>query len=116
MSKQMRASEILNFVGKETTPDGKESAAHYEHIRGARSLFYRGAVRKLVLGWAEYADACRGEFDSTIGEDGFLGEAWKDIGEALLTLLNGELGGFDGGSLDANIRNFAKEQGVDLNE
>lgn len=112
----MNASAILTFVGKPTTPDGKENVAHHEHVNGARSYHYRRAIRHLVTGWAEYAEAAKHDFDSTIGEDSFLGDAWKDIGEALLTLLNGEIGGYDGGSLNANIRNFASANGITLNE
>jgi hypothetical protein len=47
-------------------------------------------------------------------DDGFLGPAFVEIARSLLVLLNGELGRFDGGTLDALVRAIAAENGFEL--
>jgi hypothetical protein len=106
--------DILAWVGPERMDDGKECVAHYQH-RHARSRQYTSpqgsAIRAMLEGWAKYADTHRDRFESSIGEDGPLGPEWETIGRAFLALLNGELGGWDGGSLDHNIRERLKAEG-----
>lgn len=76
-----------------------------------------GAERALVTmvnGWAEYADAHRERFGSTIGDDGVLGPAWEEIARGLRSLLNGEIGRLDGGFMDSILYDAAASQGVNL--
>jgi hypothetical protein len=68
----------------------------------------------MLQGWLAYADAHRAAFDSLISEDGVLGPSWLDIGKAMLTMLNGELGRMDGGTLDGVIRDAMLKNGVDM--
>ncbi len=65
----------------------------------------------LLRGWLAYADCHLRRYESTIGEDGFLGPEWAKIGGAIRDLLNGELGRLDAGSLDTIICNRLEENG-----
>jgi hypothetical protein len=62
------------------------------------------AVVRGVEALALYADAHAERFDSDISEDHVLGPAWRAWGDALLTLLNGETGALDCGTVDGLIR------------
>ena len=65
---------------------------------------YERALLNMLDGWSEYAKAHKDACGSPIGDDAVLGSDWQEIGRALLCLLNGELGRFDGGTLDSSIR------------
>jgi hypothetical protein len=71
-------------------------------------------VRDLVIAWARHGEAHRIVHGTNIGEDQYLGFAWKAQAQALLMMLNGELGRLDGGTLDKIIRAVAETCGVDL--
>ena len=62
------------------------------------------AFVELLSGWLRYADAHQAAYESGIGADYILGPAWTQIGNALVTLLNGDLGRLDGGTLDGLLR------------
>ena len=68
---------------------------------------------KMLTSWADYARDHNERYSSLIGEDYILGEAWKQIGTNLRTLLNGELGVLDGGTLDGFIVGTMRENGID---
>lgn len=68
----------------------------------------------LIRGLAQYGARTREEYGSKVGNDGFLGPAWKDIADSIRTLLNGNLGRFDGGTLDALLHAICAENGVEL--
>lgn len=74
------------------------------------------ALKHLIVGWARYAEAHQQRFGSSIADDGVLGPAWERIGSDLLLLLNGDLGRFDGGTLDGAIRDIARSAGTNLDE
>lgn len=74
------------------------------------------SLKQLILGWARYAEEHQKRFGSTVGDDGFLGPAWAEIGKSLRTLLNGDLGRFDGGTLVGAILDIASSAGVKLEE
>ena len=65
----------------------------------------------LILEWAKYADTHFRRFDSRIGEDNVLGPAWMEIGKNLKTLMNGELNGLDGGTLDRIVYEILEAEG-----
>lgn len=71
------------------------------------------AVVMLMHAWANYANAHKERFESVIGDDGFLGPLWEDMGKSLRGMLNGELGRLDGGTCDAFILDTLSENGVD---
>jgi len=58
------------------------------------------AILGLLRGWLVYADEHKERFEGEIGEDYFLGPAWAVIGGNIRTLLNGETGRLDCGTLD----------------
>jgi len=70
-------------------------------------------VVHMLRGWLEYADAHAQRYESGIGEDGVLGPAWAEIGDALRQLLNGELGRLDAGTLDSVLYETLKGEGFD---
>lgn len=78
------------------------------------SMRREAALRDLIVGWARMAELHRMDYGSLIGADGVLGVAWKGIGISLRIMLNGDLGRFDGGTLDKLILEIAEATGVDL--
>lgn len=69
------------------------------------------AVVGLIRSWLEYAEAHESSLGSNIGEDGYLGDEWRDIGLALRGLLNGETGRLDCGTLDRAILDALESAG-----
>ena len=74
------------------------------------------AIMDMLYGWSEYATKHRTRYESIIGDDYVLGPAWQSIGENLRTLLNGELGGLDGGTVDGYIIGTMEYHGIDTSE
>jgi hypothetical protein len=77
------------------------------------------AIVAMYKAWLWYAiahkTASQGEY--AIGDDGVLGEPWRDIGVALLALLNGETGpDMDCGTMDHDIREALAAHGIDTSE
>lgn len=111
----MEARDILYAAGS----DDQNSEWRRKHNKQAawteRNWIGSGpSIGKMIGGWAYYAEAHQSRYESPIREDGVLGIYWEDIGKGLLGLLNGDIGGFDAGSLDHNIRAFAAQHGVTL--
>lgn len=71
---------------------------------------------RMLHGWYEYAQVHQDRFQSKIGEDYVLGPQWEAIGDALRTLLNGECGRLDCGTVDAFLLNTMGENGVDVDQ
>ena len=72
---------------------------------------FESAIVNLYRAMAEYADAHRKQYELTISEDRYIGDAWHQIGRGLIGLLNGETGRLDCGTLDSQIRAFLGEGG-----
>lgn len=72
------------------------------------------ALKSMIVGLHHYGREMRAEFDTPPGNDSFLGPAFKDIAESIITLLSDHLGRFDGGTLDALVRAICAENGVEL--
>jgi len=71
----------------------------------------------MIRAWKEYADSYRHQWDSGVGDDGFLGPYWQEIGASLVGMLSGPLGTrLDLATLDKYIRYIAKENGIDAEE
>lgn len=75
---------------------------------------YEVAIVGLFRAWYQYAVLHELRFESMIGEDYILGPAWTNIGSALRTLLNGECGSLDCGTLDHFVTQTMREHNVDL--
>lgn len=74
----------------------------------------RDVERCLVHGireWCSYAERHAKRHETEIGDDGVLGPAWEQWGRAMRTLLNGETGRLDCGTLDAILHDNLVEQG-----
>jgi len=82
-------------------------------LRPDKAASHESAMVLMVRGWCEYAQSHKDQFGSEIGDDRVLGDEWMAIGQAMLGLLNGDLGRLDGGTLDAIIRDNLNEQGFD---
>jgi hypothetical protein len=82
-----------------------------------RAIVYpRGSevpIVEMLKGWFEYADHHFSQFESLIGDDGFLGQHWEAIGDALRALLNGDCGRLDCGTVDGFILNTMRDNGID---
>jgi hypothetical protein len=74
------------------------------------------AVVRLVEALAIYADAHAARFESSMGDDGFLGPAWLDILKGTRTLLNGETGRLDCGTVDSMLVRMAQAAGYEEGE
>jgi hypothetical protein len=72
-----------------------------------------GAIAVATAEMDRYQRAYRALYENGLGADGVLGPAFETVLSGLLMLLNGELGPFDGGNLDREIRRVAKEAGLD---
>jgi hypothetical protein len=75
-----------------------------------------GAIVRLVTALADYSDAHRERFESSMGDDGFLGPAWLDILKGTRTLLNGETGRLDCGTVDSMLVRMAQAAGYEEEE
>lgn len=105
-------SKITDYRGPEAS---KTSLAYQQHSRARLNPAGR-AFCKLLEGFEEFAAEHKRRYESLIGEDYYTGEHWKAIGEALQGLLNCEIGGFDPGSIDKNIREVMQANGVEVPE
>ena len=73
-------------------------------------------VGKMYDAWHRLAENHRDRYKSVIGDDGVLGPAWEQIGDSLRTLLNGDCGGLDCGTVDGLILDTMTRHGVDTSE
>ena len=69
------------------------------HMRAARVQ----PVALMITALDQYAANHAERFESKIGEDYVLGPAFLDALRGVRTMLNGEIGGLDGGTCDAAI-------------
>lgn len=74
---------------------------------------FERAIRSMYAFLEEYADATRKRFRGPVGYDCVLGPAWLDMAKGLLSLLNGETGRFDCGTIDRMVRALAKANGFE---
>ena len=69
----------------------------------------------MLRGWVSYAEMQQHRYGSDIGNDYMFGDAWINIGLALKTMLDGDLGTrLDCGTLSAIINDNLEEQGYDV--
>jgi hypothetical protein len=114
----MNPLEVITMTTNDLTrvADGKNWQSRHLVCWGARSASPAAALRDAIVAWANIAEAHDDAFSRRIGDDSVLGAAWKQMGHALITMLNGDLGGLDGGTLDKLIRDIAVASHVDLDE
>jgi hypothetical protein len=73
-------------------------------------------IATLCTALARYADDHRARYESSLGDDGVLGPAWLDMLRSIRTLLNGELGQLDGGTIDGLLYDMAEAAGFEREE
>jgi len=77
---------------------------------------FEQAFKHLVQFLDQYDRAHTTRFDSAIANDYVLGDAYKDILKAARTLLNGEHGRFDAGTMDSIFLGIATTAGFSEDE
>jgi hypothetical protein len=102
-----RIEQNTNKTARKAFRENAWGSRHAQAIDQPKAGHERALVT-LLKAWAEYADAHRRRFESTVGDDGVLGSEWKQIGEAIIGLLNGEAGRLDCGTIDGLVREIAE--------
>lgn len=119
----MTCSELINELNDAAVRDDRTAGVLTWSVRhnGVFAAARRGmatrvdyVIARLIMAWADYADLHHARYESRIGADGVLGPAWQAQGEALLTLLNGELGDLDAGACDRIVRAVLANEGCDV--
>lgn len=64
------------------------------------------AIGQLISGLIAYAEEHQAAYDSPISDDYVLGPAHEQIAQGIQALLCGEIGRFDGGTLDGIVRQY----------
>lgn len=83
---------------------------HGEAMRNPRPGFERGMVG-LIKSLAELASAHRDRYEVFISEDSYMGEEWAQILSSAHSLLNGETGRLDCGTLSQQIEDLRSSGG-----
>lgn len=78
-------------------------------IRAHQAAGIMAMLRALAI----YADAHKSRYSTPIGQDGVLGKAWAQSLGGVRALLNGELNGLDGGTIDGAILAMARAAGFE---
>ncbi len=108
---------ILRYRGNTQNSDGNETVNHFHHRNACAHRYtdrHGAAYRKMLEGWAQYAEAYRQRYEEPIGNDHTVGGWWADVGRTLKRMLDGEVGGFDCGSLNANIGDLLRSEGFSI--
>ena len=117
----MIAEYEMKLRASDKTPDmGGWKARHDSAIVLARPTGMCRPFETPIAGmlhlWAQYAADHKKEYDAQIGDDYVLGPAWEELGDSIRTLLNGQTGRLDCGTLDAFILDTMSKNGVDTSE
>jgi hypothetical protein len=67
----------------------------FEHPIG-----FERAMVCMITGWLRYADLHFSRYEALLSDDAFLGPVWEQMGLNIRSLLNGECGRLDCGTLD----------------
>ena len=62
----------------------------------------------------DYASLYEERFEGVIGNDGVLGDGLKDIIQGLRTLLNGDCGRIDCGTIDSKLCELAERNSIEI--
>jgi hypothetical protein len=88
---------------------------HHQAIQAPRGI--ERAIVSLRAGLLEYGLQYGDRFEGcALGDDGVIGVAWLDMARGYLGLLNCETGRLDCGTLDGEVRNWARKFGFDEKE
>jgi hypothetical protein len=98
------------LAGKNTDTVSPWERRHNDALRAPNAK--ERPIRDMLESWHDYATNHYNMFDSLIGEDYVLGVAWQSIGESIRTLLNGECGRLDCGTVDSFILKTLADNGI----
>lgn len=102
--------QLINLRPPAPTEAPSYLARHHQAIQNPRGI--ERAIVALRAGLLEYGLQYGDRYDGcAIGDDCILGDAWFDLARAYLTLLNGECGRLDCGTLDGEVRRWATKFG-----
>jgi hypothetical protein len=110
---RLTCKAIIHRAHALTLSERRHSAAPDWARRHINAFTRSNAIAYMIEALGMYADRHYDRYESTIGDDGVLGEGWASMAQGLLTLLNGELGGLDGGTCDGIIREMMRANSVD---
>ncbi len=97
-------NSLLNVQAKKSFQNNHYGARH-------ASSFNSSTIGKMILAVAQYADDHKKRFDCPINEDYVLGPEILAMLKSIRGLLNGEIGGLDGGFTDEIILAISKNCG-----
>lgn len=106
-------TKIMQYRGPEYNSDNQLTVNASQHRAALehRTDEFGRALRKMLEGWEAYAAAHERRYEDRIGNDYCLGPYWAEVGLAIKRLLDGEVGGWDCGSLAGNITEAIETQG-----
>ena len=88
---------------------GDWKGRHLSAVKAPRN--FETPIIGLLRSWLTYAALHEMRYESGIGEDGVLGDAWRDTGLAIHKLLDGDCGRLDCGTLSTIIHHNLAVQG-----
>lgn len=98
----------LTAVDKST---GKKTGWDVRHNDAVIAPGRHERIVKLFKAWGEYAEAFRAVNEIPIGEDGYCGPYFEEIGHGLNGLLSADIGRLDGRTLNTFYLDTLKENG-----
>lgn len=89
-----------------------------EYAKKTIEAFHRndGGIPDLVIAYGEYADQYHEKFESKLGEDSVLERHFRNVGLALLGMLDGPIGELDRIWMEHIITNISLSHDIDLLE
>lgn len=107
--------QLIDAMLERTEPlkfqENRWGERHVEAFRAARR--FELPIVRLITAAAQYADAHFLAYESRIGQDGVLGDAWLQIIKSIRELLNGEIGRLDGGVTDRLLCDMLELEGFE---
>lgn len=103
-------------AAKPTGWDRRHNAEVKDTYRGIRSIDAPSSIIRMLDALAVYADEHARRYDSPIGQDGVLGDAWCKALGGVRAMLNGETGNLDCGTVDGAILAMVRAAGFEEND
>ena len=85
----------------------------YGYRHNFKWIVDKAPIARMVDAAAEYADHYHTSYDSKLGHDYVLGPEWEAIIRGIMGLLNGELDGLDGGTVDSLLRDMLRLEDIE---
>ena len=104
---------VLDYQGPKNRTTCVASVQHNCAVNRRYTSRFGAPFRKMLEAWEQMAVEHRRMYDLSIGNDGYVGPIWEDMARSLRSLLSADIGGFDCGSLDANILRILADNDID---